>query len=41
MVSQGFDIVLLGHISKDKNVVDGKEKMFLVVLSIMVLSLLR
>ena len=26
MVSQGFDVVLLGHISKDKNVVDGKER---------------
>ena len=26
MVSQKFDIVLVGHISKDKNVVDGKER---------------
>jgi len=26
MISQKFDVVLLGHFAKDKDVVDGKEK---------------
>jgi hypothetical protein len=26
MISQKFDVVLMGHFSKDKNVVDGEEK---------------
>jgi hypothetical protein len=26
MASQDFDVVLLGHFAKDKNIVDGKER---------------